>query len=244
MVKEKKKKSLSKKHIKKDKIKKEKICETFAIEKDGKEKVVESCGTESVKISTKDQIKHQNKILKNILLTIGFIVLGFFIILMIFYSISHFESDGVKYEIIKEKDVIFYHTSFPSNFIDAGRTIEYKLWLRNDPRELKEVPFEGNLNLLEMAVIDSEENFDCEGDGAIAIVNFNQILGAMGTHVIRDPEYSQCDGSGRYMFFDLKSGNETKIVQTGPACYDFFIKDCEVLDVTERFLVESLKAIQ
>jgi hypothetical protein len=175
---------------------------------------------------------------------LGFIVLGFLFILMIFYSMSHFEYEGVKYEILKEKDINFYHTSFPSNFVTTGRTIEYNVYLRNDPHELKNIPFEGNLNLLEIAVIKINEgdNFDCEGDGVIAIHNFNQVLGAMGTQVIKDDD-AKCDDSGRYNYFELKSGDETKIVQTGPTCYDFFIKDCEILDATEKFLIKSLSAI-
>ncbi len=239
MAKEKKK--VSKKKTPK---KKENICETFEIEKGGKEKIVKACGQELVKISTPDQIKHENKLLRNILLMLGAIVLGFFMVLIIYYSISHFEFEGVKYNILKEKDVTFYHTNFPSNFVYSGKTVEFNVYLRNDPRKLKSIPFEGNINLLEMAVIDSEDNFDCEGDGVIAIANFNQIMKAIGVEVIKDPDYSRCDSSGRYMFFNLKSGDETKIAQTGPACYDFEINDCEVLQVTERFLTKSISAIQ
>jgi len=235
-------KKTSKKKLVKD-SKKEKICEVFEVGKEGHEKTIKICGQEPVKFATKDQIEHQNKLLRNIFIAIGMVILGFLITLMVFYSMSHFESDGVKYNILKEGTIKFYHTSFPSNFVTKSRTIDYNVYLRNDPRELKSIPFEGDLVLLEMAVIDSKENFDCEGDGVIAVANFNQIMGAMGVQINKDPEYAQCDSAGRYMFFNLKSGDETKIVQTGPACYDFVIKDCEVLDVTEKFLVKSLSSI-
>lgn len=240
------KKKSARKETSKKKVstKKEKVCETFEIEKGGKEKTVKICGQESVKVSTPDQIKYENKLLRNILLALGVIVLGFFIVLVIYYSMSHFEFEGVKYNILNEKTITFYHTNFPSNFVSSGKTVDFNVYLRNDPRELNNIPFEGNINLLEMAVIDSKDNFDCEGDGVIAIANFNQIMKAIGVEVIKDPEYSQCDASGRYMFFNLKSGDETKIVQTGPACYDFEINDCEVLQVTERFLTKSISAIQ
>lgn len=235
-------KKSKKKTSKKEKVKKEKVCEVFEVEKGGKEKLVKTCGQEEVKFATKDQIAHQNKLLRNILLTMGVFVLGCGLVLMVLYSMNNFESESIKYNLIKEGDVTFYHTSFPSKFIVPARTIEYNVYLRKDPRELKEINFEGNLMRLEMAVIDSKENFDCEGDGVIAVANFNQIMKAMGTEVIRDPEAS-CDSGGRYNYFELKSGEETKIVQTGPACYDLIIKDCEVLEVTERFLIESLSAI-
>jgi hypothetical protein len=231
------KKKSSKKSVK-AKTKKQEVCEVFEVGKEGHEKLVKTCGQEEVKIATKDQIAHQNRLLRNILLIIGIIVVGFVLVLLVLYSMNNFEYNGVKYNVLKEGDITFYHTDFQSRFVKPGITVRYNVYLRNDPRELKNIPFEGNLAMLEMAVIDSKENFDCEGDGAIAIANFNQIMKAMGTEVIRDPEAS-CDSSGRYMFFDLKSGEETKIVQTGPACYDFIIKDCEVILATERFLIET-----
>lgn len=232
-------KKISTKDKKEEKTKKQEVCEVFEVGKEGKEKIVKTCGQEEVKFATKDQIAHQNKLLRNILLTMGILVAGFALILMILYSMNNFEYKGIKYNILKEGDISFYHASFPSKFITPSRLIEYNVYLRNDPRILDEISFEGNLAMLEMAVIDSKENFDCDGDGVIAIANFNQIMKAIGTEVTRDSEYSQCDNAGRYMFFELKSGDETKIVQTGPACYDFIIKDCEVIEVTERFLIET-----
>ncbi len=244
MVKKEKKKSLKKKSgkksLKKVETKKQKVCEVFEVGKEGKEKLVKACGQEEIKIATKNQIAHQNKLLRNMFIGIGLFILGFALMFMIFYSMNNFESNGVKYNVLKEGKITFYHTSFPSKFITPSRTIEYNIYLRNDPRELKDIIFEGNLAMLEMAVIESKENFDCEGDGVIAVANFNQIMKAMGTQVTRDSEYSVCDQAGRYMFFELKSGEETKIIQTGPACYDFVIKDCEILEVTERFLIEAL----
>ena len=237
------KKTTKKKTTKKvPKTKKEKITEVFEIEKGGKEKLVKATGIEEVKVTTKNQIAHQKILLRNILLTIGIFVVGFCLILLVLYSMNNFDSGGVKYNLIKEGDLTFYHTNFPSNFVTPSRTVDYNVYLRNDPRELKNTPFEGNLMRLEMAVLESKENFDCEGDGVIAIANFNQIMKAMGTGVIRDPE-AGCDPTGRYNFFELKSGEETKVVQTGPACYDFVIKDCEILEVSERFLIEALASI-
>lgn len=240
--KKKSKRATKRKTSEKIKTKKEEVSEIFEVEKGGKEKLVKVHGQEEVKIATKNQIAHQKKLLRNILIVLGALTLGFVLILMSFYSVSHFESDGVKYEIVKTPDVTFYHTSFQSKFIKPGITVRYKLWIRNDPRELKKVPFEGSLNLLEMAVLESKKDFNCNGDGAIAVNNFNQIMKAMGTDVIKDPEAS-CDSSGRYNYFELKSGEETKIVQTGPTCYDFIIKDCEILEATERFLTKALSSL-
>lgn len=235
------KKDKSSKKKTSEKEKKQKVCEIFEVEKDGKEKTVEKCGTETTKIASKDQIEHQNKLLKNIFIMLGAVALIVALIILVVYSMYHFEYNGINFKIINEKTVKFYHTSFPSPFVKPGSTVEYNIYLRTDPRTNK-VPFDGNLMLLEMAVIDSKEEFNCNGDGVIAIANFNQVMGAMGTEVIRDPE-AECDSQGRYMHFNLKSGEESKIVQTGPACYDFVVSDCEILDVTEKFLVRALSVI-
>ena len=60
----------------------------------------------------------------------------------------------------------------------------------------------------------------------------------VGTKVIRD-ENATCDSEGRYMYINLKSGDKTKIEQSGNACYDILINNCEILEGTERFMVET-----
>ena len=47
-----------------------------------------------------------------------------------------------------------------------------------------------------------------------------------------------CDFFGQYMYINLKAGNETKIEQVGPVCYDVIINDCEVLPGVERLMLE------
>ena len=63
--------------IKKKKIKKdsEEICEVFDIGKKEKEKEKKVCGAIEKKHLTKEEIKKQNKILRNILIGFGIIVL-------------------------------------------------------------------------------------------------------------------------------------------------------------------------
>ncbi|MCW8965668.1 MAG: hypothetical protein OQK82_03140 [Candidatus Pacearchaeota archaeon] len=236
---------MAKKNIKKKSTKKEKVCETFEVGKKGKEKTIKSCGVEEVKISNKGQIEHQNKILGNILIIIGAFVFVFILGYLISYSMTNFEFRGVNYNLIKEKDITFYHTILPSPYYKPGMITNFNIYLRNDPRELNKVSFEGKINLMEMAVIsiNKNDNFDCDGDGVIAVYNFNQVLRAMGTNVVQDENYSFCDTENRYNYFELKNGNETKVVQTSPTCYDIIINDCKVLEGTERFLIEALAKI-
>ncbi len=215
---------------------KEKICEIFKVGKNG-EKTIKACGTEETEVVSKGQIKSENKILRNILIFLGIIVIVFLLIFLSVRAANNFEYKGINFNVVKEGDVLFYHTSFP--MIYDGIKVNYNVYLRNDPRKLDKIPFEGELNLLEMMVINNSGDFVCEGKGGIAMINFQQILGDLGMNFMKDPN-AGCDPEGRYMFVQIQEGNVTKIEQTGPACYNFYVKDCEILEVTEKFLVESL----
>jgi hypothetical protein len=216
--------------------KKEKVCEIFKVEKNG-EKTIKACGIEETKIATKGQIKSENKILKNVLIWLG---VFFFIFILIFLAINasmNFEYKGMDWDILKEGEVIFYHTSFP--MIDDGKNVNYNVYLRNDPRKLEDIPFDGELNLLEMMVINSSNNVNCDGYGGIAIINLQQIFETFGTTLMKDPN-AICDSQNRYMFVKIQEGDVTEIEQIGPTCYNLNVNNCEILEVTEKFIVETL----
>ena len=220
------------------KDKKEKVCEIFKVEKNG-EKTIKTCGTEETRTVTKGQIKSENKILRNFLIWLGILIFVFILVFLIINSIKHFEYNGISFNVIKEGEVIFYHTSFPRYSPITGKHIEnYNIYLRNDPRKLENILFEGEINLRERLVINSTESFSCDGHGGIAGYNFQQILGAVGIKVIKDPN-ATCDSQGRYMFVKIQPGNITSIEQFGPACYNLNVNNCEILKVTEKFIIET-----
>jgi len=227
--------------MKKDEIKKkvkEKVCEIFKIKKNG-EKTIKTCGTEETKVVGKDQIKSENKILKNFLIWLGILILIFILIALIINSMRHFEYNGISFSFIKEGEVIFYHTAFPMySKITGQHIINYNIYLRNDPRKLENIPFEGEINLLEMMVINNTESFVCGGNGGIAMYNLQQIFKSFGTSLMTDSN-ATCDSQGRYMFVKIQPGNLTSIEQFGPACYNLNVNNCEILEVTEKFIIET-----
>jgi len=87
------------------------------------------------------------------------------------------------------------------------------------------------------------DEFDCDGDEVIAIANVLQVYEVLGAEIIKD-ENATCDAEGRYMFIDLQFGNESKIEQTGPSCYEFYINNCEILEVTEKFLANTFAKVK
>jgi hypothetical protein len=231
-----------KKRATKKKVKKEEVCEVFDIEKDGKKESKEFCGEQEVEEVKKGQVEKENKLLKNIIIIAAAVILIFLITYFFAQSINEFDFRGTGYNIIDTKNIRFYHTSFPL-YLETGK-MNYNVYLRTDPRKTEEkIPFDGRVLFDTEMVINSEAEFNCEGKGVIAMANFNQIFTALGMNVMTDPN-ATCDEEGRYIHITLKESEESSIVQYGSKCYEFNINNCEILDVTERFIIEAVDKIQ
>jgi hypothetical protein len=215
----------------------EKIAEEKVDEEVSKENNLESVNEEEEKKD--NQKKAQNKQLKNILMIFGGLLVIFLLGFALVDSVRHFEYNGLKFNVVKEQDLIFYNVAFPIYSSITGNPIaNYNIYLRKDPRELDAIPIKGGMVLREDLVIEMKDEFKCDGDGIIALANFVKSFKLIGTEVIKDPE-AGCDEERRYVHMTIQPGNETSIDQTGPACYIMEIKDCEILEGTEKFIVEA-----
>jgi len=183
------------------------------------------------------QAKQQNKILRNIFLVFLSITLIIGSYFLSSYYITNFEYNGLEFKIIKEGDIIFYHTFLNLERDDAP--VKYNFYLRNDPRKLEKITFEEDLLLLTNMVLNVTDEFNCNGDGVIAIANLANLYSAVGINIIRD-ENATCDEQGRYKYLNIQPGEETKIEHDGSGCYQMYISDCEILKGTERFMLDSL----
>ncbi len=217
-----KKKKISKKSSRKDKIPKDKKAEK-KLEK-------------TLKDSKKKEKHIYEKILRNFFIGIGIVILLILMITFMFKSISSFEYQGVDFKLIKEGDLLLYNTKIP--VIYNGENAEYNFYLRNDPRKLgEEIEFEGNMLLTKNLVIKSDNDFQCDGDGVIAVANVVNLYRILGVNVIKD-ENATCSETGEYSYIDLKTSNTTMVEQIGPSCYNVHISDCEILKGTERLMLE------
>jgi hypothetical protein len=244
MAKPKKSKKASKEKPKSSK--KEEVCEIFEVKQKGKEKIKTVCGVAEKKKASKAEVKRYNKILRNILITLGVIVILIFGGIYYINSLKYFEYRGVNGEVVKEGDIIFYRVPFP--VIADGKIHPYNIYLRNNPVKLdKQVPFifndEEKLNVgikfsdnMHRLVINGSDDFDCDGDAGISVINLLN-LKALGIRVVKD-ENATCDPGGRYMFVNIKEGETSEIRQIGKACYELSVSECEILKVTERFMSE------
>lgn len=184
-----------------------------------------------------ETIKKENKQLKNIL--IGIIIVLLLILLGYWFinSVRNFKYNGVDFEVVKEGDLIFYNTKLPLYDTSGNYYNDYNFFLRKDPRK-SNVEFNGTIKIKENMVLNADDNLNCEGYGVIAIVNLKNLYEALGTKVIRD-ENASCDNLSRYIYMEVKPGNETKIEEVSPACYNIYINNCEILEGTEKFMVET-----
>ena len=189
---------------------------------------------EPIEKVTKKQIKQENKILRNIFIIIGVTIIGIILIFFISNSVNNFEYKGVKFQKVDE--VAPYKIQFP--VMHKGNIVPYNIYLRNDPRELDKIKFDGEMNLIENIVINSTSDFNCNGDGIIAIANLVQFYEILGTNIFKNETLS-CDDEKKYTFIQIQEGTETKIEQFGYSCYNININNCEILKGTERFMIES-----
>ena len=74
------------------------------------------------------------------------------------------------------------------------------------------------------------------------MANWVNLFKLSGITPIKDSN-ATCDSEGRYTFIRLIEGNETKIEQYGPSCYNININNCEILKATERFMVQTFEKI-
>lgn len=217
-----------------DKIEKEEIKENQE-EKNEKEPETKEKNKEQ------EQLGNQNKTLKNIFVVLGIITLIIIFGLIFINSARNFEYKGLTGQVIKEGELIFYQTSIPVLY--KGEVVPYNFYLRTNPDKLKNMVFNGEVILLKNVVIKSSENFNCEGDGVIAIANLAKLYQVIGADVIKD-ENATCDSQGRYILLEIKKGNETSIEQTGPTCYNLNVNNCEILGVTEKLMLETLVKVK
>src|SRR3989344_4623386 len=157
------------------KIEEEKTTEIFEVEKMGRKSIIKKeVSVRNEKEMKKNQITKENKMLRNIFIVI---VILFLLILGGIFALNkvrNFEYEGVKFQTVKFCDtkpcLILYQTKLPVELSDGSKA-EYNFYLRNDPRKLDDVMFDGDMNFLPNVVISSKGNLSCNGDGVIAAAN-------------------------------------------------------------------------
>lgn len=216
----------------------EKITEVFDIKKGKKGEEIVIGGEEKIP-SGNEEKKDYNKLLRNILIGIGFFIIAFIAVILMIEASKHFSYKDLEFEKVKVGKIVFYKTQFPIQGDDGWKT--FNLYMRTNPNDLEVIPFEGDkINLKNILVINQTDEFQCGGKGIISIANLIQFLkDGVGIDVVQDKN-ATCDEQGRYIFLEIESANETKIVQNSQNCYTIQVSNCQILEGTEKFILEKL----
>lgn len=203
---------------------------------------------ESESQPSKKQVESQNKLLKNVFIVLGFLIIALLVAFSVINSTRNFEYKDINFDIVRTGEVVLYHTAVPiysgTDGVATGRHVaDYNVYLRKDPRELRYLTINEDIRWSDILVLNATDSFTCEGDGIIAVANFQQVLNTFGTKVVKDPN-ATCDSQGRYLFVNMQlSDGKTNIEQLSPSCYNFNIANCEILEVTEKFIVEKIAKV-
>ncbi len=233
---------VKKKIVKRGVKKREKVCEIFEVGKKGKEKLEKGCGTIPIEHAGKKEISKENKILRNILIAVGVIMVILIVGVLITNSMKNPTYKGVKFKLVQEGQLLVYNTKLPVLDKDDNKVADYNFYLRINPNK-NDVPFIGDFSLKKTVVLNSTSDFNCGGMGIIGVANMITLFNFFKVEVIKD-ENATCDPAGRYTYIYLKEADKSSIEQVGNSCYDFNIANCEALEVTEKMMLENLADFQ
>jgi len=202
----------------------------------------------------KETKSSQDTQLKWIIGVMVFIALGIFVIFWVSNAAKSFDYAGVTFENTKVGSITLYSTVI-TGFDQNGLPIEYRLNLRNDPREL-EIPVQGELKFIKGTPVYFSLDFDSginECKDLLPIVDFSRFMYAMGFPLISSvtsdelsiqyqKPMADCTNKPGSTVLILSTGNESGIFRdsTNENCYYLKVSNCEEEKVLERFEVAIL----
>jgi len=171
------------------------------------------------------------------------------------YSSNNFTYAGIEFNKNYMGEIVFYTAKIPvmNNYgiISGYKEIDF----RNDPRKLKNINITTNGNIKfankDLAYVSYGELKQC-GDSSLAATNLGIFMSITDTQykgAIDDSDYVNntnipyvnCQTHPDNTVILIKSGNETKIIQTAKNCYELVFKECDILKVTEKFEIAILE---
>lgn len=205
---------------------------------------------EKEEIKTGDSNKKQNKQLIAVLVGIAVVFIIIFAVWAIVQSSKKFNYEGIKFEKILYDKLPLYYTKIAVYRAD-GERINYNLYLRNDPR-MNDVSVDGNIKFrkgLIYVTIDKDVG-NCQKSN-LALVNLGSFLAGMGfkaTGATSDLSLANetgypwvnCENSINNTVISIENSTEEGIEQKGD-CYILKIKDCDMINVAEKFIVETIR---
>jgi hypothetical protein len=182
---------------------------------------------------------------------VGIIVIFLILIAVYSYQQTHFEYLGLEFSKIKIGSVPLYYAKVPLYNQNGVMVNYYQLYLRKDPRTLKNISINGKIRTREKIIM-AADDIKCEdanlagakmGDfWSLAFGVKNVIVGTTNKTRAEENNMEYVDCNENVMYLDstavmIKPGNVTEINQKTPTCYEIVVSDCDILRVTERFML-------
>ena len=200
--------------------------------------------------------RKQQKQLLAVIVTIAVIFIIVFTIYILAQKSRKFEYNGMKFERIMYDQLPLYYTQLNIHRGD-GSNVNYNLYLRNDPRG-NNIPVEADIKfLVGKSFITVDEGMqDCR-EASLGLINLASFLTGMGFDVKGATSskqvaentghpYISCNNSLDNTVISLEIAEEDSVitqVDGNPNCFILKVKDCNVLNITEKFTVEMIKQV-
>ncbi|MBI2630306.1 hypothetical protein HYW76_04330 [Candidatus Pacearchaeota archaeon] len=202
-----------------------------------------------IKPENKEEIrKGIEKQMKWIIAFFVIVIIAVIIVYSIFTGAGRFDYIGLEFQKEKRGNVMFYLTQFPLTD-DFGNVVSYlPTYFREDPRKTTRIVINGSIRLKESVALAAEKEIveGCE-DSILAATTLSLYLKQLGISSFGATtnktaaeelkrEYVSCDDTSEYSIVIFQLGNESRIDRNGD-CYTLQINNCEMMNVTERFML-------
>ncbi len=219
----------------------------------------------SSKQNEEDKQKTSSKIDREIYWVFGVMIAAIALFLvgyMLTKESNSFDYNGLEFQKEMLGNIpLFKHTYLTEKVvrttfqvIRTGDAANVIILLRNDPRELENIPVEGKIEYLPIGqfvyiTIDSSPELLCEYS-TIAMHELSSFLTQNGFAVkagVSDEtaaaeqnlSYITCENHPDRMVISFQAGDSPSIVRNGN-CYTITVADCDILAPTEKFIIQSL----
>ncbi len=203
------------------------------------------------KVKRKSWINKQEKQIRFLVFLIFFIILSIFLVNWLAQRTKNFEYAGLKFTEIKQGNLVLYKTTFYLSSVMGDVIAEMPFYFREDPRKLEYIDIEGEIMLdarKPVALAISKEDAESCEDSVLAATTLSiPFFGKLGVETFpasvdkeeaeeRNITYVTFNDISRYNIILFKQAEVTKITGKG-SLYVLTYKDCEIMNVTERFVL-------
>ncbi|MBS3124119.1 hypothetical protein J4437_05810 [Candidatus Woesearchaeota archaeon] len=221
-------------------------------------KDLEKIQTEEKEILENKIKKKQNKQVFWAVILMGSIIIILLAVPILTKLLGKFSYINLEFQKTKLGKITFYSAYIPLSDLTGNIIGSYPINFRNDPRKLEYIKVDVPDNQITFKRKDiiylslEPSDLPCEDDtiAVVGITNFLKDFGAMqvkGASVnesyakeIKFP-YVTCKTHPDNTVILIKNKNETKINKISANCYELSYKECEILQVTEKFQLAVLE---